>query len=147
MQIHTLSNLFLCIYRLLLSLISTFQKNISIISVYVRWYACIQMVSKKMCKFINSVNFRHIFFVWHNLLSFYVDELIYHTWDVAYVVLGYLFCLFDLFGFFFFFFNELFGTAKRIHCDFICYVYLYVGSKKNVSSHPESQSWSTDSEI
>lgn len=69
-QIHTLSNLCLCIYRLLLPLISTFQKNISLISVCMRWYACIQMVSKKRCVFINSVNFRHIFFVWHNSLSF-----------------------------------------------------------------------------
>lgn len=60
------------------------------------------------------------------------------------MVLGYLFCLFDLFGVFF---QRSLSTAKSIHCDFIWCVYPYIGSKKNVSSHPESQHWSIQSEI
>lgn len=45
------------------------------------------------------------------------------------------------------FFNELLSTTQSIHCDFIWCGYLYVGSKKNVTSHPETQSWSIQSEI
>lgn len=46
-----------------------------------------------------------------------------------------------------FFFNELLGTAKSTHCDFIWCIYLYIGSKKNISSYPESLVWSIQSEI
>lgn len=73
----------LCIYRLLLLLISTPQKNIFLISMSVwgRMLVC-RWCYKKRCLFVSFVHIRHIFLFGINhyvVLDFTADEVIYFT--------------------------------------------------------------------
>lgn len=143
-----LSNLCLCIYKLLLPLISTFQKNISL-NFCPYEVVCMYTggVKKELCVYQFCPFQAHIF-VWHKSLSLQtllLMKLFTSPGAVAYVVLVF-FCSVCLICLGFFSMSCWMQLRVYTVTSFDVYICTKV-NMKSVTSHLELQSQSIQSEI